>query len=104
MDEWTKSTVIISSLSLCLWAGYWGVAWLGGAGSGFLNEVSVRCQLGLHSWKGPKVALSHGWQAGADCWQEATALLHRGLSTDLLEYLHAVVAGFPQHKHSWRPR
>lgn len=82
--------MIIYSFSLCLWVRYLGVAWLGGPGSGFLNEVVVRCQLGLQSWKGSKAAVSCG------CWQEASILLHMGLSTSLLECIHAVASGFPQ--------
>lgn len=77
---------------------------LAGPSYEFLSEVAVSCQLGLQSWKGLKVAVSCGRQAGAGCWQEASFLLYRSLSARLLERLHGMVAGCPQSKRSRRPR
>ena len=34
--------------------------------------------------------------AGTGCWYQASILYHMGFSTKLIEYLHNIMAGFPQ--------
>lgn len=81
-------------------SGIW--EWLG---SGFLVRSFVaRCQLGLQSSEGARVALPRGGPAATGCWPEASVLLHVGLSTCLLECFYGGVAGCPCNKQSRRPR
>ena len=49
------------------------------------------------SWKANMHIGQFMWlAAGTGCWYQASVLYHTGFSTKLIEYLHNMMAGFPQ--------